>query len=83
MMLRTDDRVVQKATKEPEDAQSLFTLLWWLSSLELLGTTELWNRMSAIKGMRCRESRLTFLARFFRSLRSFRVGLSFLVPSPD
>ena len=26
---------------------------------------------------------LTFLARFFRSFRSFRVGLSFFVANPD
>ena len=40
-MLRTDNEYCEMQQKDKKTRQPLFALLWWLCSLELLGTTQL------------------------------------------
>lgn len=73
--------LIEYANITQSDAQPLLSLLWWLGSLEFLGTTELYKLIRG-DGKYVKDRR-TFLARFLRSFRSLRVGLSFLVSNLD
>lgn len=65
------------------NTQQLLALLGGLRSLDLLGSTELGGDESVSSKMEKCNIRHTFLARFFRSFRSLREGLSTLVARPD
>lgn len=64
-------------------SQRLLALLGGLCGLGLFGTAELRKGGVIRDNQRTSEDCLTFFARFLRSFRSFREGLSTFLASPD
>jgi len=84
MMLRTDNEYCEMQQKERKTRPAtIYPSLvarqpcssWYHGAVEQDVSDTTWEKVVWVG--------LTFLARFFRSFRSFRVGLSFLVAKPD